>query len=347
MFVVMRSHATPSEIGEVIAHARALGYEAREVTQGERVAVGLWGGPDGQPSGRLASLPGVLDIVRVSSPHPLASRALGSGTTRVAVAPGVVFGGEGVVVMAGPCAVEDEDQVLETARAVRAAGGMVLRGGAFKPRTSPYSFQGLGGRGLAMLDLARRETGLAIVTEAVDLASFDAVEEVADLVQIGARNMQHYPLLRRAGRSTRPVLLKRGLSATLKELLLAAEYILAEGNARVILCERGVRSFEDYTRNMLDLAAIPALHELSHLPVVADPSHGTGRRSLVPAMAKAALTAGADGLLLEVHPFPGRALSDGSQSMDLEAFARLMQELPAAAAAAGRTLVSTAAASGS
>lgn len=336
MFVVMRPHATPAEVGEVIAHARAMGYEARQIIQGERVAVGLWGGPDGQPSGRLASLPGVVDLVRVSSPHPLASRALDTATTHVTVAPGVVFGGPSIVVMAGPCAVENEDQLLAAARGVRAAGATVLRGGAFKPRTSPYSFQGLGTEGLAMLEAARRETGLAIVTEAVDVASFDAVEAVADIVQIGARNMQHYPLLRRAGRSTRPILLKRGLSATLKELLLAAEYILAEGNMNVILCERGVRSFEDYTRNMLDLAAIPALHELSHLPVVADPSHGTGRRSLVGPMARAALAAGADGLLIEVHPEPGMALSDGPQSMDLEAFHALMADLPAAAASAGR-----------
>lgn len=338
MFVVMRPHATPAEIGEVIAHARALGYEAREVVQGERVAVGLWGGPDEQPSGRLASLPGVVNLVRVSSPHPLASRAIDSGTTRIEVVPGVVIGGSDVVVMAGPCAVENEDQLLAAARGVRAAGATILRGGAFKPRTSPYSFQGLGEAGLAMLEAARRETGLAIVTEAVDVASFDAVEAVADIVQIGARNMQHYPLLRRAGRSSRPILLKRGLSATLKELLLAAEYILAEGNMKVILCERGVRSFENYTRNMLDLAAIPSLHELSHLPVVADPSHGTGRRSLVGPMARAALAAGSDGLLVEVHPEPGMALSDGPQSMDLEAFRRLMEELPTAAESAGRAM---------
>jgi 3-deoxy-7-phosphoheptulonate synthase len=245
-------------------------------------------------------------------------------------------GGDEVVVMAGPCSVESERQILDAARAVREAGATVLRAGAFKPRSSPYSFQGLGLAGLKLLARAREESGLLIVTEAMDGAEIDAVAEIADIIQIGARNMQNYSLLKRAGRIGKPVLLKRGLSATIQELLLSAEYILAEGNPNVILCERGVRGFDPATRNLLDLSAIPVVHGTSHLPIIADPSHGTGHRDMVMPMAKAAVAGGADGLLIEVHPTPDRALSDGAQSLYPEQFDRLMKEIRLIAEAIGR-----------
>jgi 3-deoxy-7-phosphoheptulonate synthase len=249
---------------------------------------------------------------------------------------GLTVGGEEVLVMAGPCSVESEKQILDAARAVREAGAAVLRAGAFKPRSSPYSFQGLGSTGLRLLARAREETGLLIVTEAMDAEGFDQVIEVADIVQIGARNMQNYSLLKHAGRALKPVLLKRGLSATIQELLLSAEYILAEGNPNVILCERGVRGFDTVTRNLFDLSAIPVVHGLSHLPIVADPSHGTGHRDMVAPMARAAVAAGADGLLVEVHPTPDRALSDGAQSLYPEQFERVMREARLIAEAIGR-----------
>jgi 3-deoxy-7-phosphoheptulonate synthase len=240
--------------------------------------------------------------------------------------------------MAGPCSVETETQIMTTAHAVRDAGATILRAGAFKPRSSPYSFQGLGEPGLRLLEKAKRETGLLIITEALDSDTFDSVAEVADIIQIGARNMQNYALLRRAGQCSRPVLLKRGLSATIQELLLSAEYILAEGNPNVILCERGVRSYDSATRNLFDLSAIPVVHSLSHLPIVADPSHGTGRRDMVIPMARAAVAAGADGLLIEVHPNPDHALSDGAQSLFPHQFAQLMDEARVIATTIGREL---------
>jgi len=243
-----------------------------------------------------------------------------------------------VVVMAGPCSVESEEQILAAARAVRASGATVLRAGAFKPRSSPYSFQGLGRRGLELLALAREETGLLIVTEAMDPEGLEQVAAVADIIQLGARNMQNYSLLKQAGRLRKPVLLKRGLSATIQELLLSAEYILAEGNPNVILCERGVRGFDTATRNLFDLSAIAVVHGLSHLPIVADPSHGTGHRDMVTPMARAAVAAGADGLLIEVHPTPDRALSDGAQSLYPEQFERLMAETRIIAEAIGRRI---------
>jgi len=249
---------------------------------------------------------------------------------------GLTVGGDEVVVMAGPCSVESESQIIEAARLVREAGATVLRAGAFKPRSSPYSFQGLGSKGLALLARAREETGLLIVTEAMDAEGLEQVLEVADIVQIGARNMQNYSLLKHAGRAGKPVLLKRGLSATIQELLLSAEYILAEGNRQVILCERGVRGFDTTTRNLFDLSAIPVVHGLSHLPILADPSHGTGHRDMVIPMARAAVAAGADGLLVEVHPNPERALSDGAQSLYPEQFERLMRETRIIVEAIGR-----------
>jgi 3-deoxy-7-phosphoheptulonate synthase len=264
------------------------------------------------------------------------SREWKAESTRVRLPGGLTIGGEEVIVMAGPCSVESERQILAAARTVRESGATVLRAGAFKPRSSPYSFQGLGRAGLELLARAREETGLLIVTEAMDAEGMAAVVELADIVQIGARNMQNYSLLKLAGRIQKPVLLKRGLSATIQELLLSAEYILAEGNPNVVLCERGVRGFDPATRNLLDLSAIPVVHGLSHLPIIADPSHGTGHRDMVMPMAKAAVAAGADGLLVEVHPTPDRALSDGAQSLYPEQFDRLMKEVRLIAEAIGR-----------
>ncbi len=256
----------------------------------------------------------------------------------VALPDGSVIGGREVVVMAGPCSVESEAQILTAARHVKAAGATVLRAGAFKPRSSPYAFQGLGPRGLELLAMARAETGLLIVTEAMDPAALTLVAETADIVQIGARNMQNYSLLKACGEVDKPILLKRGLAATIPELLLSAEYILAAGNPDVILCERGIRSFDSTTRNLFDLAAIAVVHGLSHLPIVADPSHGTGHREMVPPMARAAIAAGADGLLVEVHPNPEQALSDGGQSLYPEQFERMMREVGAIAEVIGRVV---------
>jgi 3-deoxy-7-phosphoheptulonate synthase len=266
------------------------------------------------------------------------SREWKPDSTVVRLPGGLSIGGEDVVVMAGPCSVESERQILDAAHAVREAGATVLRAGAFKPRSSPYSFQGLGRAGLRLLAKARAETGLLIVTEAMDAEGLDHVLEVADIVQVGARNMQNYSLLKQVGRARKPILLKRGLSATIQELLLSAEYILAEGNPDVILCERGVRGFDTATRNLFDLSAVPVVHGLSHLPIVADPSHGTGHRDMVIPMARAAVAAGADGLLVEVHPTPDRALSDGAQSLYPEQFERLMRDIRLIVEAIGRRL---------
>ncbi len=266
------------------------------------------------------------------------SREWRAEKTIVTIAPGVQVGGNDIVVIAGPCSVESEEQIVTAARAVRAAGATALRGGAFKPRSSPYSFQGLGKRGLELLALARRETGLPIVTEAMDEAGAEQVAEIADCIQIGARNMQNYSLLKAVGRLNKPVLLKRGMAATITELLLSAEYLLAEGNGQVILCERGVRSFDPAARNMFDLNAIPIVQKLSHLPIIGDPSHATGSREKVIPMARAAVAAGADGILVEVHPTPERALSDGAQSLYPEQFIRLMHELRAITQAIGRAV---------
>jgi 3-deoxy-7-phosphoheptulonate synthase len=296
-------------------------------------------GNDGRVDGsRLLALPGVAEVIHVTKPYKQVSREWKPEPTVVSLPGGLRIGGTDVVVMAGPCSVESEDQVMAAARAVRAAGATVLRAGAFKPRTSPYSFQGLGVRGLELLALAREATGLLIVTEAMDPEGLEQVAAVADIVQLGARNMQNYSLLKQAGRQRKPVLLKRGLSATIQELLLSAEYILAEGNPNVILCERGVRGFDTATRNLFDLSAIAVVHGLSHLPIIADPSHGTGHRDMVTPMARAAVAAGADGLLIEVHPTPDRALSDGAQSLYPEQFERLMAETRIIAEAIGRRI---------
>ncbi len=336
MLIVMRHDATAEEIRRVAAEIEAMGYRAMPLPGRQRTVVGLVGNDGRVDPSRLEGLPGVLEIVQVSQPYKQASREWKSGNTVVHLPGGVAIGGDEVVVMAGPCSVESEAQILAAARAVREAGAVVLRGGAFKPRTSPYSFQGLGKRGLELLAKAREETGLAIVTEVMDVENVDLVARYADVLQIGARNMQNTSLLKRAGQVRKPVLLKRGISATVTELLLAAEYLMAEGNGDVILCERGVRGFDPATRYLFDLSAIPLVHKLSHLPVVADPSHGTGVRDMVIPMARAAVAAGADGLLVEVHPDPARALSDGAQSLAPDQFADLMRQARAIAEAIGR-----------
>ena len=336
MLIVMRHGAAEEEIQRVAATIEEMGYQARPMPGKQRTTVGLVGN-DGRVDGsRLAALPGVQEIIHVTKPYKQVSREWKADSTVVRLPGGLSVGGDEVVVMAGPCSVESERQILDAAWAVRDAGATVLRAGAYKPRSSPYSFQGLGRAGLKLLARAREETGLLIVTEAMDGEEMDFVAEIADIIQIGARNMQNYSLLKRAGRAGKPILLKRGLSATIQELLLSAEYILAEGNPNVILCERGVRGFDPATRNLFDLSAIAVVHGLSHLPIVADPSHGTGHRDMVIPMARAAVAAGADGLLVEVHPNPDRALSDGAQSLYPEQFDRMMKEIRLIAEAIGR-----------
>ena len=338
MLVVMDNHATPEQIDRVVRVIEEMGYQARPMPGGQRMAVGLVGNDGRVDSSRIEALPGVAEVIHVSKPYKQVSREWKQENTLVRIAPGVVFGGEQIQIIAGPCSVESEHQIVTAARLVREAGATALRGGAFKPRSSPYSFQGMGKRGLELLALARRETGLAIVTEALDEEGLHLVAEVADCIQIGARNMQNYSLLRAAGRARKPVLLKRGMAATINDLLLSAEYILAEGNEQVILCERGVRSFDTMTRNLLDLTAIPLVQKLSHLPIIADPSHGTGLRDKVTPMARAAIAAGADGIIVEVHPNPDGALSDGAQSLYPEQFTSLVTELRAIASAIGRSV---------
>jgi 3-deoxy-7-phosphoheptulonate synthase len=306
---------------------------------GQRTAVGLIGNDGRVDTARLEGMEGVLECISVTQPYKQVSREWREEDTLIHLDNGTVIGGSEIVLMAGPCAVESEEQILTSAHLLREAGATVLRGGAFKPRTSPYSFQGLGEEGLKLLARAREATGMAIVTEAVDPEGVDLVAEYADMIQIGARNMQNYPLLRRAGQTGKPVLLKRGMSATITEFLLAAEYLLAEGNDHVILCERGVRSFDTHTRNLLDLTAIPVVKGLSHLPIIADPSHGTGLRSKVAPMARAAVAAGADGLIIEVHPEPTRALSDGAQSLYPAQFTELVGQIRDIAHAIGRDVI--------
>jgi 3-deoxy-7-phosphoheptulonate synthase len=336
MLVVMRHGASPEDVQRVVSAIEEMGYQARPMPGRQRTSVGLVGN-DGRVDGsRIAALPNVHEVIYVTKPYKQVSREWKAEQTVVRLPGGLAIGGDDIVVMAGPCSVESERQILDAAVAVRDAGATILRGGAFKPRSSPYSFQGLGVAGLKMLARARAETGLLIVTEAMDPEGVDAVAKVADIIQLGARNMQNYSLLKHAGRSGKPILLKRGISATIQELLLSAEYILAEGNSDVILCERGIRGFDSTTRNIFDLSAIPVVRGLSHLPIVADPSHGTGHRDMVTPMARAAIAAGADGLLVEVHPQPDRALSDGAQSLYPEQFERMMRDVRLIADVIGR-----------
>ncbi|HKJ02325.1 MAG TPA: 3-deoxy-7-phosphoheptulonate synthase [Longimicrobiales bacterium] len=338
MLVVMKHNARSDDIDFVIQVIKEMGYDARPIPGGQRTAVGIIGNDGRVDSARLEGLEGVLEVIPVTHPYKQVSREWREENTLVHLPNGTVVGGEDVVVMAGPCAVEGEAEILDIAHQLRALGATVLRGGAFKPRTSPYAFQGLGLKGLEFLAKAREATGMMIVTEALDPEGAVAVADHADIIQIGARNMQNYPLLRRVGRLGKPVLLKRGMSATIDELLLAAEYVLAEGNGDVILCERGVRSFDTHTRNLLDLTAIPVVKGLSHLPIVADPSHGTGIRAKVTPMARAAVAAGADGIIVEVHQDPPRALSDGAQSLYPDHFATLMDQIRLIAEAIGRRI---------
>ena len=338
MLVVMKQHATPAEVERVCQWIRDKGYTPQPMPGAQRTAVGLVGN-DGRVDGSaLEDLPGVAEVIHVSNPYKQVSREWRPENTIVTIAPGVSFGGNAVPIVAGPCSVESEEQILESARAVKAGGAVALRGGAFKPRSSPYSFQGLGKPGLELLALAKRETGLAIVTEAMDDAGAELVAKYADCIQIGARNMQNYSLLKTVGKIGKPVLLKRGMAATIQDLLLSAEYLLAEGNGQVILCERGLRSFDTTSRNLFDLTAIPVVQQLSHLPIVADPSHGTGRRDKVLPMARAAIAAGADGLMIEVHSQPESAMSDGAQSLTPDQFAETMEQLRRIATAIGRTI---------
>jgi 3-deoxy-7-phosphoheptulonate synthase len=336
MFIAMKPHATTAEYEAVVEKIRALGLTPHPITGIERKVVAVIGHTTGlDPEDLFGSMPGVAEALRVSQPFKLVSREVKEEDTVIDVG-GVPLGGPDVVVMAGPCSVESREQILEAARAVKASGARFLRGGAFKPRTSPYEFQGLREDGLKLLAEAREATGLKVVTEVKDTETLPMVAAYADVLQVGARNMQNYSLLERLGTAGKPVLLKRGLSATIKEWLMAAEYVVAKGNPDVALCERGIRTFETMTRNTLDINAVPVLKALTHLPVVVDPSHGIGLRPHVPAIARAGIAAGADALIIEVHPRPEKALSDGHQSLTPAEFDELMRQVRVIAGAVGR-----------
>ena len=337
MLVVMQQGAAEAQIQAVIDRMVGEGYDVHRSTGVMHTVLGGVGGNVDVDLEVFEVMEGVKEAHRIASPYKLASRNFNPGGT-VVKAGGVSIGGEQVVVMAGPCSVESREQIDCVAAQVARAGARVIRGGAFKPRSSPYSFQGLGGEGLQMLRAAADRNGLIVVSEVMDQTQIPLVAEYSDILQVGARNMQNFNLLRELGKLRKPVLLKRGIAATIEELLLSAEYIMAGGNYDVILCERGIRTFETYTRNTMDISAIPVVKKLSHLPMVADPSHGTGRRDKVAPMARAAVAAGADGLLIEVHPDPDRALSDGAQSLRPEQFEELMGQLRMIAPAVGRTI---------
>jgi 3-deoxy-7-phosphoheptulonate synthase len=338
MIVNMSAGATKEQINHVMERIKECGFLPHLIEGAERTVIGVVGKNRGRRSEveSLRVAPGVDDIISISQPFTLVSLELRPQRTIVDVK-GVRIGGPDLVVIAGPCSVESRDQLLQTARAVKASGAKLLRGGAYKPRTSPYDFQGLGEEGLRILKEASQETGLPVVTEVMGIEDLDAVVEYADMLQVGARNMQNYPLLRKLATVPRPILLKRGPSATIKEWLLAAEYLLSGGNPNVVLCERGIKTFDSELRNTLDLAGVALAKELCHLPIVVDPSHATGRRSLVPAAARAAVAIGADGIIVEVHPCPERALSDGPQSLDFAGFEAMMQAMPKTIAMAAAT----------
>ena len=341
MLIVMKPHATAEQIEAVKQKIQSMGLSAHSIPGAQRVAIGITGNRGALEAEPFITMPDVADAVRVSQPFKLVSREVKEEDTVIDVG-GVLLGGRQIAVMAGPCSVESKEQILEAAAAVKSAGAVILRGGAFKPRTSPYEFQGLREEGLKLLALARERTGLKVVTEIKDTETVPMVAAYADILQVGARNMQNFSLLEKLGSLDKPVLLKRGLSATLKELLMAAEYIVSRGNHRVALCERGIRTFETMTRNTLDINAVPVLKTLSHLPVVVDPSHGIGLRQHVPAIARAGVAAGADALIIEVHPQPDKALSDGHQSLSSEEFAALMKQVQGIAKAIQRPLISPA-----
>ena len=342
MIIVMQARATEADVEYVSRRIEELGLTPHVSRGTERILIGVIGDERLVNRDQLTLLPHVEEVIPILKPYKLASREFQPADSNVSVA-GVPIGGNEVVVIAGPCSVEDEEQIVTAAIAVKAAGARLLRGGAYKPRTSPYVFQGLGEEGLKLLARAREKTGLGIVTEVMESSEVDVVAEYADLLQVGARNMQNTKLLRSLSKIDKPVLLKRGPAATLNEFLMSAEYLLSGGNHRVILCERGIRTFVEYTRNTLDLNVVPAVKQLSHLPIIVDPSHGTGRHDLVVPMSRAAIAAGADGLLVEVHPAPEKALSDGEQSLKPAAFADLMREVRCIAPAVGRSVASPAA----
>jgi len=339
LLVVMQAHASEDQIRTVCQKIESLGYRAHPIPGAERTAIGITGNQGEVEAGTFEEMAGVQEVIRVTKPYKLVSRDIKQDNTVIRF-PGstATIGGPVLAIMAGPCAIENRGQAFRVAERVARAGAQFFRGGAYKPRTSPYSFQGLGEDGLRIMAEIRDQFGMRIVTEAIDNESLELVEEYADIIQIGARNMQNFSLLRRAGRARRPVMVKRGMSATLEELLMAAEYVMSEGNYNVILCERGVRTFADHTRNTLDLSIVPAVQRLSHLPIVVDPSHGTGKRNKVTPLSRAAVAVGADGLMVEVHQDPDKALSDGVQSLYPDQFDELMAQVRQIAPIVGRTI---------
>jgi 3-deoxy-7-phosphoheptulonate synthase len=337
MIVVMKTDATMSDISSVIKSLESMGYKPHPTRGADRTIIGVVDARRGADFSQIESTPGVEQVIPITKAYKMVSREFRPQNTIVNIN-GVAVGGPEFVVMAGPCAVENRDQVLTAARAVKKAGASILRGGAFKPRTSPYSFQGLGEEGLKILLAAKRETGLPVVTEVISPELVPLVSEYADVLQIGARNMQNYALLEAVGKTRKPVLLKRGMMSTVEELLMAAEYVLSNGNQQVILCERGIRTFENSTRNTLDISAVPVIKRNSHLPIIVDPSHAAGHTEFVSALALAAVAAGADGLIVEVHPCPETAWCDGVQSLSIETFNEMMAGIRAIAAAVGRPL---------
>jgi 3-deoxy-7-phosphoheptulonate synthase len=339
MLVVMKAHATEEQVRNVCEKIEKMGYRAHSMPGAQRTAIGITGNKGEVEPGTLEEMPGVQEVIQVSKPYKLVSRETKEDNTVIRFSgTAATIGGPGLAIVAGPCAIENREQAFTVAERVCRAGAQFFRGGAYKPRTSPYSFQGLGEEALQIMAEIREQFGMKIITEAIDHESLDLVEEYADVIQIGARNMQNFSLLKRAGRSRKPVLLKRGMSATLEEFLMAAEYILSEGNYNVALCERGVRTFADHTRNTLDLSVVPAVQRLSHLPILVDPSHGTGKRNKVTPLSRAGVAVGADGLLVEVHHDPDRALSDGPQSLFPDQFDELMTQIRQIAAVVGRTV---------
>ena len=340
MLVVMQAHATEEQVRAVCQKIESLGYRAHPMPGATRTAIGITGNQGEVEQGTLEDMGGVQEVIRVSKPYKLVSRDVKEENTviRFSGTPATI-GGRNLAIIAGPCAIESREQAFAVAERVHRAGAQFFRGGAYKPRTSPYTFQGLGEKGLQIMAEIRAQFGMKIITEAIDHESLDLVEEYGDVIQIGARNMQNFSLLKRAGRAKKPVLLKRGMAATLEEFFMAAEYIMSEGNYNVALCERGVRTFADHTRNTLDLSLVPAVQRLSHLPIVVDPSHGTGKRNKVTPMSRAAVAVGADGLIVEVHNEPDKALSDGPQSLYPEQFEDLMAQVRQIAAVVGREIV--------
>jgi len=335
----MQAHATEEQVRLVCRKIESMGYRAHSIPGAQRTAIGITGNQGEVEPGTLEEMPGVQEVIRVSKPYKLVSRDVKAENSVITCpSTGAKIGGPGLAIMAGPCSIENRDQAFAIAERVARAGAQFFRGGAYKPRTSPYSFQGLGEKGLCIMAEVRDKFGLAAITEAIDNESLELVEQYADVIQIGARNMQNFSLLKRAGRSKKPVMVKRGMSATLEEFLMAAEYVMSEGNYNVLLCERGIRTFADHTRNTLDLSVVPAVQRLSHLPIIVDPSQGTGKRNKVTPLSRAAVAVGADGLIIEVHNEPDRALSDGTQSLYPDQFDELMVQVRQIAPILGRTI---------